>query len=265
MLHLLKKSLSGISPLLLLIRQRFLILQLLRRDIVGRTRGTLLGWLWLIAQPALQVIAFWFLLDIVFQMRSPGQVRYLNYFLIGMLPWLYLSEVLNRSINVLNEFAALYQRSHFPVAVLPLLPMVMGLLIYLPVYAGVAVYFQDGLAGLKAIAIMLLLFVWVIPFAYLLSVFGLFVREVRQVFPFLLTMIMYVTPILYAPDALPESVRWALAFNPIADLMALIQGWINGLPVEPGNWVRPLVLWLVLSTPAWVLFRRSEPHMREVL
>lgn len=257
--------LSGITPLTLLIRQRFLILQLVRRDIVGRTRGTLLGWLWLIAQPALQVLAFWFLLDVVFQARSPGQVRYLNYFLIGMLPWLFLNEALNRSINVLTEFAALYQRSRFPVAVLPLLPMVLGLLIYLPVYVWVAIYFQDALAGLKAVLIMLMLFVWVIPFAYLLSVLGLFVREVRQVFPFVLTMIMYVTPILYSPDALPESVRWALAFNPIADLMTLIQGWINGLPVEPGNWVRPLVLWLALATPAWVLFRRSEPHMREVL
>jgi len=142
MQRILKKLFSGFSPIVLLFRQRFLILQLLRRDIVGRTRGTLLGWLWLIAQPALQVIAFWFLLDIVFQMRSPGQVRYLNYFLIGMLPWLYLSEVLNRSINVLNEFAALYQRSRFPVAVLPLLPMVMGLLIYLPVYAGVRSIFR---------------------------------------------------------------------------------------------------------------------------
>ena len=265
MTSLLKKLISGITPLLLLFRQRFLILQLARRDIIGRTHGTWLGWSWLVAQPALQVIAFWFLLDVVFQVRSPGQVRYLNYFLIGMLPWLFISDVLNRSINVLSEFGALYQRSRFPVEVLPLLPMALGLLIYLPVYAGVAIYFQDWLAGLKAIVILVLLFVWMVPLAYGLSVLGLFVREVRQVFPFLLTMIMYLTPIMYAPSSLPESLRWALAFNPFADIMALIQGWIHGFPIELGNWLRPLAIWLILLTPAWIVFRRTEPHMREVL
>jgi lipopolysaccharide transport system permease protein len=262
---LFKTLISGITPLLLLFRQGFLILQLVRRDIVSRTRGTWLGWVWLIAQPALQVIGFWFLLDIVFQVRSPGQVRYLNYFLIGMLPWLYISDVLNRSVNILTEFGSLYQRSRFPVAILPLLPMVLGMLIYLPVYMGVAIFFQNWLAGLKALGIQLLLFVWLIPFAYALSVLGLFVREVRQLFPFLMTMLMYVTPILYAPEALPASIRWALTLNPLADVMALIQGWIHGFPIEPGNWQRPLALWLILLTPAWILFRRTEPHMREVL
>ena len=64
---------------------------------------------------------------------------------------------------------------------------------------------------------------------------------------------------------LPESLRWALIFNPFADIMALIQGWIHGFPIDPGNWLRPLGMWLILLTPAWVLFRRTEPHMREVL
>jgi lipopolysaccharide transport system permease protein len=211
------------------------------------------------------VVAFWFLLDIVFKVRSQGQVRFLDYFLIGMLPWLYLSDVLNRSINVLSEFGALYQRSRFPVPILPLLPMVLGFLIYSPIFIAVAVYFQSWIEGLTAMGIMVLLFIWLIPLAYSLSVLGLFVREVRQVFPFLLTMIMYVTPILYAPESLPESIRWALAFNPFADVINLIQGWIHGFPIEPGNWQRPLALWLILLTPAWILFRRTEPHMREVL
>ena len=115
-----------------------------------------------------------------------------------MLPWLFFSEVLNRSLNVLSEFGALYQRSRFPVSVLPLLPLVLNLVIYLPIYLIVAIYFQGMIAGLKAVAVLLTLFVWAVPFAYLLAVIGLFIRETRQVFPFFLTMVLYVTPILYA-------------------------------------------------------------------
>ena len=224
-----------------------------------------MGGIWLVAQPALQVVAFWFLLDFVFRVRSPGRITFLAYFLTGMLPWLFISEVLNRSLNILSEFGALFQRTRFPVSVLPLLPLVLNIFIYLPVYILVAIYFQGWLAGFKALVILATLFVWIIPFAYLLAVLGLFVREVRQVFPFLLTMIMYVTPILYAPDMLPESVRWLMVFNPMADVVALIQGWIHDFPVEQGNWLRPLLLWLALITPSWILFQRTEPHMREVL
>ncbi|NBY21326.1 MAG: ABC transporter permease [Gammaproteobacteria bacterium] len=257
--------LSGLSPLKILFKQRFLIVQLVRRDIVGRTSGTLMGGLWLIAQPALQVMAFWFLLDFVFQARSPGRITFLDYFLMGMLPWLFFSEVLNRSIHVLSEFGALYQRTRFPVEVLPLLPLVLNLIIYLPVFMIVAIYFQGWMAGLKAAGILLVLFVWTMPFAYLLAVMGLFVREVRQVFPFFLTMVLYVTPILYAPDMLPASVRWAMAFNPMADVIALIQGWLHDFPIERGNWLRPLIIWIILVTPAFILFRRTEPQMREML
>ncbi|NBY21889.1 MAG: ABC transporter permease [Gammaproteobacteria bacterium] len=256
---------SGFRPFILLFQQRFLILQLVKRDIVGRTSGTVMGGIWLVAQPALQVMAFWFLLDFVFRVRSPGRITFLDYFLIGMLPWLFFSEVLNRSLNVLSEFGALYQRSRFPVSVLPLLPLVLNLVIYLPIYLMVAIYFQGMIAGLKAVAVLLTLFVWAIPFVYLLAVIGLFVRETRQVFPFFLTMVLYVTPILYAPDMLPESVRWAMAFNPMADVIALIQGVLHDFEIERGHWLRPLLLWLALLTPSWILFKRTEPHMREVL
>ena len=78
-------------------------------------------------------------------------------------------------------------------------------------------------------------------------------------------MVLYVTPILYAPDMLPESVRWAMAFNPMADVIALIQGFLHDFDMERGNWLRPLILWMILLTPSWILFKRTEPHMREVL
>ena len=44
-------------------------------------------------------------------------------------------------------------------------------------------------------------------------------------------------------------------------MVALLQD----LPLTPGNLLRPLALWLLALAPAWVLFRRTEPHMREAL
>jgi homopolymeric O-antigen transport system permease protein len=67
------------------------------------------------------------------------------------------------------------------------------------------------------------------------------------------------------PEMLPGFLRSAMIFNPFADLISLMHGALEGLPVTAGNWARPLALWLMLLAPAWIIFRRTEPHMREVL
>lgn len=254
-----------IGPFRLLKEQWGLLRILVKRDIVSRTSGTLLGGLWMLAQPALQVLAFWFLLDFVLRVRFPGQISFINYFLLGMLPWLMMSEIMQRNLTVLSEFSALYQRSAFPVKILPLLPVLISGMIYGVIYGIIAGFMEGFQALLWAPITLALLLLWLLPICYLLAVLGLFVRDLRQLVPFLLTLTLYLTPILYMPQMLPEPVQDWLVLNPIADLMAIVHGLLQDMPVTAGNMIRPLLLWLLLLAPAWALFQRSEPHMREQL
>lgn len=264
--RLIVNAIAGFTgPWRLLWEHRELMRVLIKRDVVVRTSGTVLGGLWMLAQPALQVLAFWFLLDFVLQVRFPGQVPFLNYFLLGMLPWLMISEIIQRNLMILSEFSLLYERSAFPVGVLPLLPPVVSGLVYGTIYCALAWLLEGWPASLGALLVTVMLLVWVLPLCYLMAVFGLFVRDLRQVVPFLLTLAMYLTPILYLPQALPEAMQAWLVINPFADLMAIVHGLVQGMPVTWGNMLRPALLWLLLLAPAWVLFRRSEPHMREQL
>ena len=98
-----------------------------------------------------------------------------------------------------------------------------------------------------------------------MALLGLFVRDARHVIPFLLTMVMFLTPILYVPQQLPESLRGFLVLNPFADIMAIVHFFLQDMPITVGNIVRPFVLWFFLLGPAWTLFNRAEPHMREEL
>ena len=103
------------------------------------------------------------------------------------------------------------------------------------------------------------------PLCYLFSIIGLFLKDIGQIFPFLITITMYLTPILYMPQLMPESMRWILTISPVADLIALVHAGIQGMPWTWGNILLPFGLWLILLGPAWVLFRRAEPHIREML
>lgn len=254
-----------VEPLKALFAHRGLFVLLLRRDLADRTSGTVFGFSWLLVQPALQMLAFWFLLELVLQVRFPGRVGFLDYFLIGMLPWLLMSEAIQRSTAVLNDLSALYRRMAFPIVLLPLLPLVMAGAIFGTVYVFLAGLLAGPAAALLAPLIVAALIVWLLPIAFLVSVLGLFVRDFRQFLPFVLTMVMYLTPILYMPQMLPEAMRGFMVLNPVADLIAIAHHLILDLPATPGNWLRPWVLWALLLGPSWVIFNRAQPHMREAL
>lgn len=253
------------KPWQLALRHRYLLYLLIKRDIATRTSGTLLGDAWLLFQPTLQIFGFWFLLDVVLKIKFPNGVAFINYFLIGMLPWLFVAEVTSRSLNVLSELSSLYQKAVFPIVVLPLFPILLSSLLYALVMAITVGVLQGVQAMPIGAGIIILLGIWLIPFCYLLSVIGLFLKDLGQFFPFLITITLYLTPILYLPQLMPPSMQWALVINPMADIMSLIHASIEGLPWNTANLVRPLGLWWLLLGPAWVLFRRAEPHVREML
>jgi len=271
--RLARHTVNGLAePLKALVRYRDLFWLLLRRDLAERTSGTVFGFVWLLLQPALQMLAYWFLLGLVLQVRFPGRVGFVEYFLLAMLPWLMISEALGRGTGVLAELGSLYQRMTFPVVLLPLLPLALSGLIFGTVYIGLVAIVAGVAKVVYAPLIILALVIWLLPFIYLLSVLGLFVRDVRQLVPFLLTLVMFLTPILYAAQMLPPWLQRVMVFNPVADLMAVIHHLTLDLPITSVEgvspwmvWTFPWLVWLVLLGPAWVIFRRTEPHMREAL
>jgi lipopolysaccharide transport system permease protein len=256
---------SLVVPLHACVRHASLLRMLIRRDIVARTSGTLLGKLWPLLQPALQVLGFWFLFDVVWGARADRGDGFLEYLLIGILPWLLLTEVLTRSSGLFREFASLYRRTPFPVELLPILIMVIPGLVYLVVFCGIVFTFHGPLAALQSLVVVPLLLLWLLPLALLFSVLGVFIRDFAQALPFVLTLFMYGTPVLYFPEMLPEGFQQWLWVNPFADLVSVIHATVDTSAVEWAEVARLAALWLILLAPCWAVFRRSVPHVREVL
>jgi lipopolysaccharide transport system permease protein len=242
-----------------------LLWMLVRRDLVSRTSGTLLGKLWPLLQPALQVLGYWFLFDVIYGARMDRGGVLFEHLLIGLLPWLLLTDVLTRSAGLFREFSALYRRTPFPIELLPILIMVIPGLVYLLVFCGVVFAFHGPVAALQSLIVVPVLLLWLLPLTLLFSVLGLFVRDFAQALPFVLTLLMFSTPILYFPDFLPDNLRQWLWLNPFADLVTLIHAIVDTTAVDWQGVARLYVLWLILLAPCWALFRRSVPHVREVL
>jgi len=262
-LRLCSESIS--MPLLAPLRHYALVRMLMQREIANRTTGTAMGRLWPLLQPALQVLGLWFMFAVVYDMRNVRGPGYAQYMLLSMLPWLCFSEVLARATGLFREFSPLYARSRFPLEVLPTMALVMPTLVYTPVLMLTALWLLGLFAAVKAIVVIPLLLVWTLPLVLFCTVAGLFVRDFGQALPFMLTLLMYLTPILYFPDMLPAAMRDWLWLNPMADWMALIHAWLGGNILPRESIVRLVVLWLLLLVPCWLWFRRTLLHVRELL
>src|SRR5690606_10032044 len=121
------------------------------------------------------------------------------------------------------------------------------------------------LSALVSLLVIPLLLLWLLPLIYLFSVLGVFMRDFAQALPILLMFMMYATPILYFPDMVPDALAPILWLNPFADLMQCIHALVELRPLPFDAAGRLWLLWLLLLGPAWVLYRRSLPHVREVL
>jgi len=246
-------------------QHRELVTTLIRRDFRIRTSGSVLGVFWMLLQPALQIIGFWFLLEIVLKAKYPGRVPFLDYFLVGMLVWMLVSDSLGRSVTVFRDMSALFQRSLFPIGILPLLPLLSNMVLYPAIFFVVLLILEGFQSALLGVSLFFFIIIWLIPLCYLLAVMGLFVRDLTHLIPFLITITMYATPILYMPEMLPPIAQQFMLFNPFADLMAVVHGTTQGMPMNLGHGLRLFVIWLCLLAPAWLLFQRVKMHIREVL
>jgi len=99
----------------------------------------------------------------------------------------------------------------------------------------------------------------------LIPVLGLFIKDFAQVIPFLLMITLFLTPILYFPSMLPEGISGIICINPFSDLMAVVHGVLQDSEYTWLNFARPMIIWLLLIGPSWLVYKRSVPHIREVL
>jgi len=219
-----------VYPFLTLWRNRGLIRVMVRRDVLGRYRGSFGGAFWTVINPLLLMLTYYFVFGVVLQSRFPGdpsRAGFVLYFLAGMLPWLALSEAAGRAPSILLEHRNFVTKLVFAVETLPVNLVAAGLVsefFAVVLYCGFLLALRHSLP-----ATVLWLPVLLIPqvlltlgLSWLLAALGAFVRDLGQVIGFLLTIWFFVTPICYPEGSLPKGAAALLTKNP---LYVLVRGY----------------------------------------
>ncbi len=217
-------------PFLTIWRNRSLIRVMVRRDILGRYRGSFGGAFWTVMNPLLLMLTYFYVFGVILKSRFPGdpsRAGFALYFLAGMLPWLAFSEAVGRSPGVMLEHRNFVKKLVFAVETLPVNLVASGLVSGL---FAVLLFSVVLLAVRHAIpATVLWLPVLLVPqvlftagLSWFLAALGVFVRDLGQILGFLLTIWFFITPICYPEESMPAALVPLLSKNP---LYVLVRGY----------------------------------------
>jgi len=195
---------------------------MVRRDILGRYRGSFGGVFWALLNPLLLMLTYFFVFGLVLQARfggDPSREGFALYFLAGMLPWLPFSEAVGRAPNVLLEHGNFIKKLVFPVETLPVNLVVSALVTQffaLAIFLIGLLFFRGSIPAtalwLPALLVPQLLLT--LGLTWLFAALGLLFRDLAQVTGFLLTLWFFLTPICYPEESLPANAKLILALNP---------------------------------------------------
>jgi lipopolysaccharide transport system permease protein len=211
-------------------RERRLILQLIRRDVVGRYRGSMMGVAWSFLSPLLMLAVYTFVFSVVFEARwpalagetaaEPGRVRFALMLFIGVIAHGVIADVLAKAPMLVVGNANYVKKVVFPLETLgwslvgsAAFHAAIGCLI---LAAAMAVC--EGSLTLSALwlpVVLLPLCGIALGVAWLLASLGTFLRDIGQITGVLSMVLMFLAPVFYPVAALPETFRAWMYANPV--------------------------------------------------
>lgn len=207
-----------------------------RREITARYAGTAAGVLWAYVQPLLTVAAYYVVFDIVFAMRlgENAPTRAVGAFLIvGALPWMAFCDALARGMASLVEAGGVLQKNALPPVLFPARSVLASMVVHGPLLLALALAYgpQHHFAwALLALPVLVALqFLLCLVLGYALAILMAALRDTAQIVGFMLSIGIFMSPILFPVTMFPEAWRWVLWLNPMTALVlgyqaVLLQG-----------------------------------------
>jgi lipopolysaccharide transport system permease protein len=208
--------------LLVVWRNRAFTAALVRRDVAVRYRGSALGMAWLVGIPLAMMATYLTVFAGMFSVRfgDGGLARTAFAIWAGTLGWQILSEAVGRSATILFDNMPYVKRIPFPLAILPVMPLLtaciggaVSLALFIAAY--VAVFREIPVTWLLAPAAFAPLLLIGAGTAWIVAGLGTFVRDLKHVVPLSMSLLLFLTPVLYPLSAAPPKIAAYVSLNPL--------------------------------------------------
>lgn len=265
--------LSAVQPIRDLYRHRYLIGQLVRRDVLLKYRGSYLGIGWSFLHPLLLLAAFTVTFGGVMGARwtnvnnGPDLAVFIY---CGLLVFSPFAEVLAGTPRLLPTYQSYVKKIIFPTEILPLTTVlsatVHGLTnAALLSLAAVATGHAHGAILLLPLA-LLPVWLFTLGIAWVLATIGAYLRDLPHIVPVLTQILLFLSPVFYPLEAAPAALRKLQSLNPLAFAIEDVRGIVlQGTLPQWDAWLIMLAIGLTAACGGLALFHAAKEDFADVL
>lgn len=209
-------------------KYRDLIILFVKRDLTTNYKQTVLGPLWIIINPLLSTTVFTVIFGVIAGIPTDGTPQFLFY-MSGNILWNFFSSCLNRASGTFLGNARLFGKVYFPRLVMPISGILYNLINFLlqtAVYVILVIVYSLIGANVHPNLLIILAPFLVLQTALLGTGMGLIIssittkyRDLNVLVSFGVSLLMYITPVVYPISRVPENFRWLMLLNPVAPIV----------------------------------------------
>ena len=237
-----------------------MVKSLVKRDLRGKYKGSILGFLWTFINPLCQIIVYIIVFSVIVRTNLD---KFYVYVITGMIPWFFFDVSLRQGAGCVRYQGDMVKKIYFPREVLPLACVTSNFVNMLFCFIIVfAVLIVSGV-GISVRALFFLPMVMMVEYVSAVTVFF---KDLEHIVTVLLMAWIYLTPILYSMDTIPPQILWIFKANPMAHVIEAYHSVLywKRMPTEKGFLYATVFAVIMLMLGEWIFAKLNDNFAEEL-
>ena len=252
---------------------RQMIVSFVRRDLRGRYKGSVLGFLWTFINPLLQLLVYTIVFSAI--LNSTIEDYYLHLF-VALIPWIFFSSsVLGGSVSILAQ-KDMVKKIYFPREVLPIFTVTsnfINMLLCFIVVIAVVLFsgrIPHSLGLLCLVPVFAVEYILALGMALFVSAVTVYLRDMEHILGIIMMAWQYLTPVLYNIDSINDKmIRFVFSLNPMSSIITAYRDILYWCKIPDASTMMSLlwafILGSVVLVVGWFTFSRLKRRFAEEL
>lgn len=201
---------------------RLMIYSLVKRDLRGKYKGSVLGFMWTFVNPLLQLLVYNMVFSII---MKAGVDKFYLYLFVGLIPWLFFSAAITGGSTSIIAQKDLIKKIRFPREIIPIsyvtsqfVNMLLSFIVVIAVSVVSGVRLTIG--GILCLPlIMIVEYIMALGIAFISSALTVYLRDLEHILAILAMAWMYASPICYPESMVPEKYLALYRLNPVTPII----------------------------------------------
>lgn len=248
---------------------REMIFSLVRRDLRGRYKGSVLGFLWTFLNPLLQLAVYTVVFSFV---MKAGIENYYLFLFVALVPWIFFSTCLSGGASCIWAQQDMVKKIYFPREVLPIsyvISQFVNMLLSFVVIFVVLIVSGVGV-NIKALiylpVIMLVEFLLALGITMIVSALTVYFRDMEYILGIVTMAWMYLSPVLYSMDMVPKELQNLFMLNPMSPVIVAYRDVLYYKTIPQLNTlIHAMIVGVIGVVIGWFVFGKLKKNFAEEL